>query len=166
MRGYFGIGAEGISKPMNLGALWRTGHAFGASFLFTVNAHHKVREIVKADTSRSVDHVPVHVWNSPAEMALPHNCVLVGVELTDDAVDLPVFKHPLCAAYVLGRERGSLSPEMIARCSSVVKIPTKFSLNVSLAGALVLYDRMLALGGYGERGGMSRRPATGAKIPG
>ena len=31
-RGYFGIGAEGISKPMNLGALMRTAHAFGASF--------------------------------------------------------------------------------------------------------------------------------------
>ena len=34
MRGYFAIGAERISKPMNLGALMRTGHAFGASFVF------------------------------------------------------------------------------------------------------------------------------------
>ena len=31
MRGYFGIGVEGISKPMNLGSLFRTAHAFGAS---------------------------------------------------------------------------------------------------------------------------------------
>src|SRR3546814_13686274 len=36
MRGYFAIGAEGISKPMNLGALMRPAHALGASFFFTV----------------------------------------------------------------------------------------------------------------------------------
>ncbi len=36
MRGYFGIGAEGISKAMNVGSLFRSAHAFGASFMFTV----------------------------------------------------------------------------------------------------------------------------------
>ncbi|MEE8144119.1 MAG: TrmH family RNA methyltransferase, partial [Kiloniellales bacterium] len=34
MRGYFAIGVEGISKPMNLGNLLRSAHAFGASFFF------------------------------------------------------------------------------------------------------------------------------------
>jgi len=38
LRGYFGIGAEGISKAGNLGSLMRSAHAFGASFLFTVAA--------------------------------------------------------------------------------------------------------------------------------
>jgi hypothetical protein len=33
----------------------------------------------------------------------------------------------------------------------VVKIPTKFCLNVGLAGALALYDRTLSLGGYPVR---------------
>src|SRR3546814_2552323 len=28
MRGYFGIGVEGISKPMNVGNLFRSAHAF------------------------------------------------------------------------------------------------------------------------------------------
>jgi len=37
-RGYFGIGVEGISKPMNAGNLFRTAHAFGASFVFTIGA--------------------------------------------------------------------------------------------------------------------------------
>ena len=40
MRGYFGIGVERVSKPMNVGNLFRTAHAFGASFVFTVNAHY------------------------------------------------------------------------------------------------------------------------------
>lgn len=151
MRGYFGIGAEEISKPMNLGALMRTAHAFGASFFFTINAHPKVREAYNSDTSRSFEHMPYYPWTSLADLRLPKGCALVGVELTDDAVELPHFMHPKAAAYVLGRERGSLSPELIARCAHVVKIPTKFCVNVGLAGAIVMYDRLLALGGYPAR---------------
>ena len=44
MRGYFGVGLEQSSKPMNAGNLVRTAHAFGASFLFTVNAEYSVRK--------------------------------------------------------------------------------------------------------------------------
>lgn len=47
MRGYFAVGAEGISKPMNMGAILRTAHAFGASFAFTVGAHHRVRDVYR-----------------------------------------------------------------------------------------------------------------------
>ena len=38
MRGYFAVGVDGISKPMNLGNLMRIANAFGASFFFTINA--------------------------------------------------------------------------------------------------------------------------------
>ncbi|MEL6386171.1 MAG: RNA methyltransferase [Pseudomonadota bacterium] len=151
MRGYFAIGAEGISKPMNLGALMRTAHAFGASFVFSVNAADKVRKVYNADTSKTFQHVPYYQWETIDDMHLPRGCQLVGVELTDDAIDLPSFRHPLNAAYVLGRERGDLSPDMLARCHHVVKIPTKFCINVSLAGGLVMYDRVISLGGFGPR---------------
>lgn len=151
MRGYFGIGAEQISKPMNLGALMRTAHAFGASFFFTISAHPKVREVYQSDTSKSFDHMPYYPCANLGEMRLPKGCALVGVELTDDAVELPHFQHPQAAAYVLGRERGSLSPELLAACAHVVKIPTKFCVNVGLAGAIVMYDRLIALGGYPAR---------------
>jgi tRNA G18 (ribose-2'-O)-methylase SpoU len=151
MRGYFGIGVEEISKPMNLGALMRTAHAFGASFFFTINAHPKVREVYHSDTSRSLGHVPYYAWDRVEDMRLPKGCALVGVELTDDAVELPRFQHPASAAYVLGRERGSLSPALVALCAHVVRIPTKFCVNVGLAGAIVMYDRVIALGGYPAR---------------
>jgi tRNA G18 (ribose-2'-O)-methylase SpoU len=159
MRGYFGVGAEEISKPMNLGALMRTAHAFGASFFFTINAHPKVREAYNSDTSRSFDSMPYYAWDSPSALLLPKGCALVGVELTDEAVELPRFQHPQATAYVLGRERGSLSPALLSRCQHVVKIPTKFSLNVGLAGALVMYDRLLAHGGYPARPIMPGGPA-------
>jgi tRNA G18 (ribose-2'-O)-methylase SpoU len=151
MRGYFGIGAEEISKPMNLGALMRSAHAFGASFFFTVNAHPKVREAYNSDTSRSFDHMPYYPYDTLDDLRLPKGCALVGIELIDDAVELPRFQHPSAAAYILGRERGSLSPALISRCAHVVKIPTKFCINVGLAGALVMYDRLLAHGGYPAR---------------
>ena len=151
MRGYFSIGAEGISKPMNLGALMRTAHAFGASFVYSVNAADKVRDAYKADTSKSFEHVPYYQWDTIEDMTLPRACQLVGIELTDDAVNLPSFRHPPAAAYVLGREKGDLSPDMLSRCAHVVKIPTKFCINVSLAGALVMYDRHLSMGGHAPR---------------
>lgn len=159
-RGYFGIGAEGISKAMNLGALMRTAHAFGASFTFSVDASKNIRLAYKADTSKSFEHVPYYQWDTIGDMALPKGCSLVGIELTDDAVDLPSFRHPMSAAYVLGREKGDLSPEMLAKCSFVVKIPTRFCINVSLAGALVMYDRVMSMGGYPARPVMPGGPVS------
>ena len=75
----------------------------------------------------------------------------MGVELLDDATDLPSFRHPLNAAYVLGPERSGLSPAMLARCRHVVRIPSRFALNLAVAGALVLYDRLLQHGRFAER---------------
>jgi tRNA G18 (ribose-2'-O)-methylase SpoU len=150
MRGYFAIGAEQISKPMNLGNLLRSAHAFGASFAFTIGAHHNAFDS-GSDTSRAVEHLPAYHWASLQDMQLPRGCRLVGVELTDDAIELPSFHHPLQAAYVLGPERGSLSPELLSHCAYVVKIPTSFCINVAVAGAIVMYDRMRSLGRFAPR---------------
>jgi hypothetical protein len=40
---------------------------------------------------------------------------------------------------------------MLKACEFVVKIPTRFSINVGMAGAIVLYDRLLSYGGYPGR---------------
>ena len=151
MRGYFGIGVEGISKPMNVGNLFRSAHAFGASFVFWLRPHHTAFKSAPSDTSRGHAHLPAYTWASASEIKLPQGCKLVGVELLDEAVDLPSFKHPLQAAYVLGPERGSLSAELTKRCDHIVKIPTKFCVNVGVAGAIVMYDRLLALGRFASR---------------
>ncbi|MER2519884.1 MAG: RNA methyltransferase [Bdellovibrionales bacterium] len=151
MRGYFAVGAEGISKGMNLGNLVRTSHAFGASFFFTIGASVSYADVKASDTSHADLHMPFYAHASLADFTLPKDCALVGVELLDDAVDLPSFRHPLRAAYVLGPEKGSLSPELMRRCDHIVKIPTKFCVNVGVAGALVIYDRMICLGDQAER---------------
>jgi tRNA G18 (ribose-2'-O)-methylase SpoU len=150
MRGYFGVGVDGISKPMNLGNLMRIAHAFDASFFFSINAQVKLSD-AQSDTSHAQGALPVYAYRSAEEFRLPVECRLVGVEITDDAVDLPRFRHPQRAAYVFGAERMSLSKEVLSRCEFVVKIPTRFSINVGMAGAIVLYDRLISQGGYGER---------------
>lgn len=143
-RGYFGIGVEGISKPLNAGNLFRSAHAFGADFIFAISPAVDLRAINTADTSRTAQHLPFYEYASVAKMALPRGCSLVGVELLDGADELPSFTHPQRAAYVLGPERGSLSAELLARCDHTVKIPTRFCVNVGVAGAILMYDRLIS----------------------
>jgi tRNA G18 (ribose-2'-O)-methylase SpoU len=145
-RGFFAIGIEGVSKAVNLGNLVRSAHAFGA--MDTI-----------ADTSRASSHLPLYHWQSVDELRLPRGCRLVGIELLDEAIELPAFPHPLQAAYVLGPERGVLSPGVIARCHHLVRIPTAFSLNVATAGAIVMYDRLRSLGRFASR------PVAGGSLP-
>jgi tRNA G18 (ribose-2'-O)-methylase SpoU len=149
-RGYFAIGAERISKALNLGNLMRSAHGFGASFTFTVGATYTALE-ARSDTSKGTVHLPHYNWRSVAELALPEGCRVVGVELLDRAIELPSFRHPLRAAYVLGPERGCLSPEMIERCDYVVRIPCHFCINLAMAGAIVMYDRARSLGPFSPR---------------
>lgn len=160
MRGYFGIGVERIHKVMNVGSLFRTAHAFGASFVFTVAATYPRRMGARADTSDTPGQLPFYDFPEVDSLILPQGCRLVGIELTEDAIELPSFGHPPQAAYVMGPERGSLSPEMTARCDFVVKIPTQFCVNVGLAGAIVMYDRMLSLGRFARRAVRSGGPDT------
>jgi tRNA G18 (ribose-2'-O)-methylase SpoU len=151
MRGYFGIGVESISKQMNVGSLFRSAHAFGASFVFTVAAAYERRDGGRADTSDAVRHLPFYSFPDVESMLLPEGCALVGVELLDEGSDLPSFRHPKQAAYLFGPERGRLSAELVARCAHVVRIPTRFSLNVGMAGGIVMYDRLISLGRFKAR---------------
>lgn len=151
MRGYFGIGVEGVSKAMNVGNLFRSAHAFGASFVFTVAAAYETRRGDLADTSKAAGHVPFYAFPDVESLLLPAGCQLVAIELLEDAVELPSFHHPLQAAYVLGPERGEVSPELLARCDHVIKIPTAFCVNLGIAGAVVMYDRVRSLGRFAPR---------------
>lgn len=148
MRGFFGIGVEGLTKPMNLGNLVRSAHAFGASFFFLIETDYSV---TLADTSVAQNEIPLYSFDHVEEMTLPQGCQLIGIELTDDAIDLPTFRHPRAAAYILGPEKGSLSDEVLARCDHVVKVPTSFCINVATCGAVVMYDRIVNLGRFPAR---------------
>ncbi len=151
MKGYFGIGVERISKAANVGTLFRTAHAFGASFIFTVASQYRKSDLRASDTADTPRSLPLHEFADVAAVRLPKECRLVGIEITQDAVDLPSFHHPRQAAYVLGSEREGLSPELLAHCHHVIRIPMRFSVNLAVAGAIVMYDRLIQLGRFAPR---------------
>ena len=165
MKGYFGIGVEGVSKAMNVGTLFRTAHAFGASFVFTVRAQYNRREGSHSDTSDTPLSVPTYHFADLDSFRLPTACRLVGIEITDQAIELPSFRHPRQAAYVLGAEREGLSADLQALCDYVVKIPARFSVNLGVAGALIMYDRMLSLGRHAPRPVAEGAPTEAMKLP-
>ena len=150
-RGYFGLGVHGISKPMNVGNLVRTAHAFGASFVFLIDPQVSMREVGIGDTSKTARSMPLYTFESIDHMVLPRGCRLVGIEFLQDAVDLPSFHHPRQALYLLGPELASLPDDVLGRCDHVLRIPTRFCVNVATAGAIVLYDRVLSQGRHAPR---------------
>jgi tRNA G18 (ribose-2'-O)-methylase SpoU len=77
MRGYFGIGSEGLSKPHNLGVILRTAHAFGASFAFTIGSDLDDKDVRQTDTSGSSSHLPYYQWPDFDAGRFPEGCVLV-----------------------------------------------------------------------------------------
>lgn len=74
---------------------------------------------------------------------LPKDTQLIGVELTEDACDIAEFNHPKRAVYLLGAEDTGLPEDILAQCHTIIRLPGKYSMNVSTAGSLVMYDRYI-----------------------
>ena len=85
MRGYFAVGADGISKPMNLGNLLRIAHAFGASFFFTIAGRVKLADAM-SDTSDAAGHLPIYQFGAAEEFA-DRDSRMVGSKLPPDLGD-------------------------------------------------------------------------------
>ena len=144
MAGYYGIGIYHNKSKRNIGTLWRSAQLFEASFIFSILNRYKWQP---SDTLKSWRHVPFFHHDSVDDFLqnLPFDCELIGVELTEDAIDIVDFKHPKQAIYLLGAEDTGLPEEILAMCSRVIKLPGKYSMNVSTAGSLVMYDRYLQM---------------------
>jgi len=156
--GYFGIGVLRPKYTRNIGTLWRSAHALGAAFIFTIRDRFPPearRNLVGADpalgqasdTGPAWKSIPYLTFPSVEEMrASVPLCTVVGVELDDEAADLRGFRHPRRAIYLLGSEIDGLTPPTARQCDVLVQIPTAGSLNVAITGAVVLYDRVAKSG--------------------
>jgi len=140
-RGYFGIGIYHPKFEENIGGLWRSAHALGASFIFTIGARYKYQP---TDTSKAHRHIPLFEFSdlSCFMSGKPRDCVLVGIEIDDISVPLYTFIHPQRCAYLLGAEDTGLD-DAACLCDSVIEIPSSYCLNVATTGAIVMYDRSL-----------------------
>jgi len=139
-QGFFGIGIQNGKTPENLGVLWRSAQNMGASFIFTIGNRYAKQA---CDTHKAVGAMPYFHYESFEEFYkhLPKGAMLVGVELAEEAVPLETFKHPRRCVYLLGAEDHGLSNEAINKSHHLVKFSSILSLNVSVAGSIVMYDR-------------------------
>ncbi|MBR9914684.1 MAG: RNA methyltransferase [Algicola sp.] len=140
---FFGIGIQNGKTPENLGVLWRSAQNLGASFIFTIGNRYAKQA---CDTHNAVKSMPYfHYENFEAFYKnLPKGARLVGVELTEDAEPLESFHHPRRCVYLLGAEDHGLSNDAINKSHFLVKFKSELSLNVSVAGSIVMYDRGIA----------------------
>jgi tRNA G18 (ribose-2'-O)-methylase SpoU len=137
---YFAIGIEHTKTEANVGTLWRSADLFDAAFVFTIGRRYK-RQC--SDTMHSWKRIPLFHFDDFADLYahIPHDCMLVGVELDDRSIALPKYSHPKRAIYLLGAEDNGLTREARQRCHSLVQLPGRYSMNVAAAGTIVLYDR-------------------------
>lgn len=141
-RGFFGIGIYRGKTAANLGTLWRSCHAFGVDFMFTVGSRYQHQA---SDTVKAPRHVPLYHYKDVDDLVehLPYGCPLVGVELDERSSPLTTYRHRPRAAYLLGAEDNGLPPKVLDRCHELVVIPgASRCLNVSVAGSIVIYDRV------------------------
>jgi tRNA (guanosine-2'-O-)-methyltransferase len=54
---------------------------------------------------------------------------------------LEEFKHPRNCVYLLGAEDHGLTNEALAKSQHIIKFHTPKSLNVAVAGSIIMYDR-------------------------
>ncbi len=137
---FFGIGLQNGKTPENLGVLWRTAQNLGASFIFTIGKRYSKQA---SDTHNAVKAMPYYHYESFSDFTsnLPKGVRIVGVEMDDQAVMLEDFKHPRRCVYVLGAEDHGLTREAIEASHFLIQFPSTHSLNVAVAGSIVLYDR-------------------------
>ena len=139
--GFFGIGIMRGKTDQNIGTLWRSAYIMGASFIFTIDSRYKHQ---CSDVQRAWTKIPLFHYDTFEDFYnnLPYDCQLVGVEMDENAVPIKKFEHPIRSVYLLGSESDGLPPKVIEKCHKLIYLPGEFSLNVSVAGSIVMFDRV------------------------
>lgn len=141
MRGYFGIGIYHPKTEQNIGTLFRSAASLGASFIFTIGRRYQRQS---SDTCDSAGQIPLYHYYSFESFLdnRPRGARIVGIEIDETARPLKNFVHPENCIYLLGAEDHGLTKDVIRECNHIVVLPGSHCLNVSVAGSIVMYDRI------------------------
>jgi TrmH family RNA methyltransferase len=121
-----------VADPGNVGTLIRTADAFGASVELSEGCADPAGPKALRASAGAVFRVPI--GRAPGRrigLVAHRGRTLDGVEFGEGTI------------FVLGSERGGLSPQVEQMCDELVTIPTPGraeSLNVAAAGAIALYE--------------------------
>jgi tRNA G18 (ribose-2'-O)-methylase SpoU len=140
--GYFGIGCINMKNTLNYGTLFRTAQIFDADFIFLIGKRFKK---MSSDTMCSFRHIPLFEYTDFDDFNKhrPYGCKLVAIELHKTAIPIQKFKHPKQACYLLGAEDTGIPENILKNAQEIIQLPGERSLNVSVAGSIVLYDRIV-----------------------
>jgi tRNA G18 (ribose-2'-O)-methylase SpoU len=153
------IASWNTTKEHNVGSLVRTAHAVAADEVVLVGDREWNVEAARtaqlyttvtqvADLEAFREHMLVRKWN------------LVAVEIDERAVNLFEAEYPERPCFLLGAEVGGVPEALLADAALVVQIPQWGlvpSLNLAVAGSIVLYDYLSKEHGKGRL----RRPDGG-----
>jgi len=147
------LALDDVRSRYNVGSLLRTADAF------------RVQKVYLGGFTPAPPHPEIHRAALGAEEAVAWECIrhlsrhlemlraegfaIIAVEQTTTSVGLSDFDWPAPPwVIVLGHEVRGLSEEVLTACTHAVEIPqygTKHSLNVAVAGGIVLYQAVQAL---------------------
>ncbi len=145
----FYILADNIRSAHNIGSLFRTADAFGCKqvILTGISATPPNKEILKTALG-ATESVEWSYSANPLETVRNYkqkNVTIIALEQTTNSILLKDFnpagnKEHL---FILGNEVEGVNQELLDLCDTVIEIPqlgTKHSLNVSVAGGILMWD--------------------------
>jgi len=135
---------DGLQDPGNVGTVWRTADAFGASGLLLCNSCDPWNPKVVRATMGAIFRLPVYEGGMEEIAALVKEAglPLYATALRDDTVDVADLDLKRCAA-IIGSEGRGVSEQALELCQATVKIPMRDrceSLNAAVAAAVVLWE--------------------------
>lgn len=139
-KGFYGIGVYKPKTNENLGTLIRSAKMFNADFVFMIGKRyeHQVSD-VKLNTK-----IPIFYFKDFQTFCecMPPIEKYTVIELTENSIPLSEYRHKKHGIYILGSEDNGIPKEILEsdRCE-FVKIEGDSSLNVAVAGSIVLYHR-------------------------
>ena len=143
----FLVMVDGVTDPHNLGAIFRSADAAGATgIVLPKHRSARIGPTVSKTAAGAIEHVPIaNVAGVPVAIQTlqKHDVWVIGL---DEAADRSIFEFdiadpPLCL--VLGAEGPGLSRLTRERCDQLVSIPMQgsvASLNVSAAATVAMFD--------------------------
>jgi 23S rRNA (guanosine2251-2'-O)-methyltransferase len=138
---------DNLQDPQNVGSLLRTAEAVGVHGVVVMTQRAVgITPAVSRASAGAVEHLAIAQMTNLAHTLRwlkEHGVWIVGVEERPSAQDYRALNYDMPLALIVGSEGGGLRRLTVEECDYLVRIPMLgliHSLNVSVAGSLVLYQ--------------------------
>lgn len=139
-RGFACLSLDNPKTPENVGSVIRAAYAYGVAQVSITGGRHGWLDH-GSNTIKGHRHMPVLHTDDPCQY-VPWGTAVVAVEIVDDAIPLPLFKHPERALYVFGAEDATLEAGVLCQADYCVFVPGRSCMNLAACVNVLLYDRM------------------------